>query len=142
MTTIPRPPVLAQGRRQEWTEGVTFKAFRWLAAQRGWTPDMIASLLATRGANGWGGPRESAYYEAPKAYLHRVLRRGHAIDDEQVIPYCGLIALYVEATTPRAVGDEFRRCACGCVRWSPGISRYSARIICSHSAIETSADWC
>jgi hypothetical protein len=106
--TIPRPPVLPQGRRREWTEGVTFKAFRWLAMRCGWTLDTVAALLVARGANGWGGPREGPYYEAPKAYLHRVLRRGHAIDDDVVIPYRGLISLYVEATTP-GVGWAGRR---------------------------------
>jgi hypothetical protein len=113
-TTIPTPSVLSQGERREWIEGVTFKAFRWLALRVGWTPDTVAALLVAHGANGWGGPREGPYYEAPKAYLHRVLRRGHTIDDDQVIPYHGLIALYVEATTPAAVGEEGRRCACGC----------------------------
>jgi hypothetical protein len=125
MTMIPRPSVLPQGRRQEWTEGVTFKAFRGLAAQRGWTPDAVASLLAARGANGWGGPRESAYSEMPKAYLHRVLRRGHAVDDESVIPYRCLIALYVEMTAARAGGDDVCRCVCGCGSPVTGRHRYA-----------------
>jgi hypothetical protein len=70
-------------------------------------------------------PAESAYYEAPKAYLHRVLRRGHAVEDEHVIPYRGLIALYVEVTTPRPVGDDVRRCACGCGSPVRGRHRYA-----------------
>jgi hypothetical protein len=124
--TIPRPPVLPQGRRQEWTEGVTFKAFRGLALRSGWTPDAVAALLAARGANGWSGPRSSPYYEAPGAYLHRVLRRGHTIDDDVVIPYRSLIALYVEATTPGVVGDDVRRCACGCGSPVYGRHQYAA----------------
>src|SRR5262245_20481741 len=127
MRTIASPPGGTQARRPEWSDGVTFKQFRWLAARCGWTPDTVASLLATRGANGWSGPRDSAYYEAPKAYLHRVLRRGHAIDDEHVIPYRCLIQLYVETTTPRGVGEDGPRCACGCGRSVFPRHRYATR---------------
>jgi hypothetical protein len=114
MQQIPRPPLLTQARRREWSEGVTFREFRQLAQRCGWTPESVAAALAARGANGWGGPRESPHYERSGTYLHRVLRRGHAADDDQVIPYRCVIALYVEATAPPLLPPDVRRCRCSC----------------------------
>jgi hypothetical protein len=110
--------------RCEWREGVTFRQFRWLAVRYGWTAEQLVERV---GAGAFGGPRSSPYYETPAVYLARVLRKGHAIDDETVIPYSCLIRLYVNETTPRAVGrDGIRRCRCGCGTPVFGRQRYAA----------------
>jgi len=126
MQQLPRPPLPTQARRREWSEGVTFREFRQLAQRCGWTPESVAAALAARGANGWGGPRESPHYERAGTYLHRVLRRGHAVDDDQVIPYRCLIALYVEATAPPRLPPDVRRCGCGCGSPVYGTHAYAA----------------
>jgi hypothetical protein len=114
-------------RRREDTRGVTFGEFRALASVRGWTAEAVTALLAARGATGFGGPRSSPYYETPKAYLYRVLRRGHARDDAAVIPYGCLIQLYLEHVTPApALLDAVRRCACGCGSAVFGRRRWAA----------------
>src|SRR5262245_41329667 len=106
MRTIPRPSLPPQAARREWRDGVTFHAFRRLAEQCGWT----AESLAERFAGAFGGPRSDRFYETPAAYLRRVLRRGHARDDDTVIPYRCLIQLYVDATSPpQHQADQTRR---------------------------------
>jgi hypothetical protein len=83
---------------REFTEGVSFCAFRQLAARRGWSVAGVLALLARHGADDFGGPRSSPYYESPRRYLARVLDgRASRDTDELVIPYRGLIALYVAA---------------------------------------------
>lgn len=113
---------------REFTEGVTFRAFRQLAARRGWTVDAVLALLVRRGADRFGGPRSSPFYESPRHYVARILDRWHAHEtDDVVIPYRCLIALYVEARVqdgPRAPGDAI--CACGCGRAITGRYRYAS----------------
>jgi len=97
---------------REFREGVTFREFRTAATRHGWT---VESILDRVGPNAFGGPVTSRYYESPRTYVTRVLRRGHTVDDAYVIPYRCLIGLYVEATRlPRAIRDATRRCACRC----------------------------
>jgi hypothetical protein len=104
--------VTAELPLREFREGVSFRDFRVIAAREGWTVD---SILDHVGRGTFGGPAASPFYEPPTAYLARVLRKGHAVDDDHVIPYRCLIALYVEATRlPKARPIPLRRCACGC----------------------------
>src|SRR5262245_22387418 len=120
MTTIHEPTGV-----REFTAGVTFRAFRQVAARRGWTVDGLLVLLAARHET-FGGPRESAFYEPPKAYLHRVLRRGHAGDDDHVVPYRCLIRLYVEAVTHDGrLSPGERPCVCGCGEGVRGRRQYA-----------------
>jgi hypothetical protein len=128
MLQIASPPIPSHGTaRREWTDGVTFREFRRLAITRGWTVEQLTERI---GAGTFGAPRSSPYYEAPSAYLHRVLRRGHTIDDDLVIPYQSLIEVYIDETTAPSDGlDAGRRCACGC--GSPVFGRRSyAAISC------------
>jgi hypothetical protein len=112
---------------REFTEGVSFCAFRQLAARRGWSVEGVLALLARHGADDFGGPRSSPYYESPRRYLARVLDgRASRDTDELVIPYRGLIALYVAARVhegPRAPGDAV---CCGCGRAVTGRRRYAS----------------
>jgi hypothetical protein len=113
MTSVHDPLILARARAL--LEGVTFGAFRQLVARRGWTAASVAALLAARQAT-FGGPRSSPFYESPTAYLHRLLRRGHASDDARVIPYRCLLTLYVESIDRedvRRLGEISCRCGCG-----------------------------
>src|SRR5262249_48087144 len=113
---------------REFSDGVTFRAFRVLAARRGGSAEGVLALLARHGADDFGAPRSSPYYESPRRYLARVLDGRAARDtDALVIPYRGLIALYVEARVhegPRACGDA--GCGCGCGRAVTGRRRYAS----------------
>jgi hypothetical protein len=125
MAQLLSPPIPPPGpARRECVDGVTFGEFRRLATTRGWT---VEQLVARIGAGTFGAPRSSPYYEAPSAYLQRVLRRGHMIDDDVVIPYRCLIALYVdEMNAPTNGLDAGQRCACGCGRPLFGRQSYAA----------------
>jgi hypothetical protein len=70
MLQIPRPPLIPSHgtTRREWTEGVTFRRFRWLAVRCGWA---VKELVECVGAGAFGGPRSSPYYEIPAGYLAR-----------------------------------------------------------------------
>ena len=97
---------------REFEEGVTFREFRMIAARESWT---VESILDAVGRGTFGGPASAYFYEPPNAYLGRVLRKGHAADDDHVIPYRCLITLYVQATRlAKATARPLRRCACGC----------------------------
>ena len=97
---------------REFVDGVTYREFRAMAARDGWT---VERILEHVGPNAFGGPSASLAYEPPAVYLRRVLRRGHTIDDDVVIPYRCLIQLYVEETRlERAIPTGARRCSCGC----------------------------
>jgi hypothetical protein len=97
---------------REFVDGVTFREFRAVAEREGWT---VADILDRIGPSAFGGPSTSWFYESPTAYLTRVLRRGHTVDNDTVIPYRCLLQLYVEATRySRAIPQAIRRCACGC----------------------------
>jgi hypothetical protein len=109
---------------REFREGVAFRDFRIIAAREGWT---VESILERVGRGMFGAPASSPFYEPPNAYLARVLRKGHAIDDDYVIPYGCLITLYVEATRfAKAIGEPLRRCPCGCGSPVFGHRRYAA----------------
>lgn len=109
---------------REFREGVSYRDFRLIAAREGWT---VESMLERVGRGTFGGPASSPFYESPAAYLTRVLRRSHAIDDDRIIPYRCLIALYVEATRlPKAHPVTLRRCACGCGSPVFGGRKYAA----------------
>jgi hypothetical protein len=97
---------------REFLDGVSFREFRAMASAYTWSVDRILEHI---GPHAFGGPSTSPYYESPTAYLTRVLRPAHAVDDDLVIPYRCLIQLYVEQTRlPRATRSDSRRCRCGC----------------------------
>jgi|SRR5215813_3505910 len=115
---------MAEESIREFGEGVSFRDFRLMADRESWT---VESILERVGPNAFGGPASSRWYESPRDYLVRVLRRGHTVDEDVVTPYRCLITLYVEATRlPKAHPVPLRRCGCGCGSPVFGGRKYAA----------------